>query len=717
MKKLTFLLLIAAPVLAFPQDNFLNAAKQQYGEAGAKAAEFLMANMPEQDRVALDHTFLMENLELALKARTTFPWAKQVPEELFLNDVLPYAVFDESRDPWRADFFEKVSILVEGSATATEAAQRINRDFFNMVNVHYSTDRERPNQSPSESIASGKASCTGLSILLVDACRAAGIPARAVGTPQWSNKRGNHTWVEIWDNGWHFMGADEYAEEGVDHGWFVADAAAAQEDVPEHAIYATSWEKTGLNFPMVWAAEQQEVAAVNVTDRYAKPSQPSSPELGIRLYSPEGQRISKQGALTTTNGVVLDVFEAKGETADMNDLPRLLVTPGTAYRIRFGFYETAVFTAAEGIRDMDIHPGDLHPVKTLQKAQVSAEIDRTFEQLVDASRNGRKNELDARAIELNGKTLRWKERSFGKAPAQGRSLWISMHGGGNTSSELNDRQWANQAGLYQPEEGIYIAPRAPTDTWNLWHEEHIDPLFQRLIEDYVALRSVDPNRIYLMGYSAGGDGVWQLAPRMADRFAAAAMMAGHPNESSVLGLRNLPFALFVGKDDNAYNRSTVVAEKADELDSLHEEDRNGYIHMSRIYPDTGHWMNGNDREALPWMDDFDRNPWPKKIVWLQDDVTHDRFYWLKLPEGSARKGQKIVATVAGQDIVLEGDIPAGLRIRLSDQLIDLDQPVSVTVNGTERFAARVPREAGVIEATLAERLDPSAAACAEIVIQ
>ena len=40
----------------------------------------------------------------------------------------------------------------------------------------------------------------------------------------------------------------------------------------------------------------------------------------------------------------------------------------------------------------------------------------------------------------------------------------------------------------------------------------------------IVFEDVDPNRVYLLGYSAGGDGVYQLAPRMADRFAAASMM-------------------------------------------------------------------------------------------------------------------------------------------------------------------------------------------------
>ncbi len=66
-----------------------------------------------------------------------------------------------------------------------------------------------------------------------------------------------------------------------------------------------------------------------------------------------------------------------------------------------------------------------------------------------------------------------------------------MHGGGGAPSEVNDQQWQNQVKLYDAPPGVgglYVAPRAPTDTWNLWHEAHIDALFSRLIEDYVALR-------------------------------------------------------------------------------------------------------------------------------------------------------------------------------------------------------------------------------------
>ena len=330
----------------------------------------------------------------------------------------------------------------------------------------------------------------------------------------------------------------------------------------------------------------------------------------------------------------------------------------------------------------------------------------------------RKVEMENKTVVLGDKWMRWLEKSFGEAPEDGHSLWISMHGGGGAPAQVNDQQWKNQIQLYQPPEGIYVAPRAPTGQWNLWHEGHIDPMFQRLIEDYVALRGVNPDKVYLMGYSAGGDGVWQLGPRMADRFAAAAMMAGHPNEASLLGLRNLPFAIFMGGEDAAYKRNTIAAERVAELDRLQKADPGGYVHMSRIYKGLGHWMNRKDAEALPWMAKFSRNPWPGKIVWLQDDVTHDRYYWLKIPDKAAAKaGDQIVATVEGQTIRLEGKVPAGTELRLSDRLLDLDQPVTVMVNGRKVLEKKANRSAAVIRQCLLERADPAAAGTAVLVIE
>jgi predicted peptidase len=127
-------------------------------------------------------------------------------------------------------------------------------------------------------------------------------------------------------------------------------------------------------------------------------------------------------------------------------------------------------------------------------------------------REERQEEMKARRLRDGELEMPFSYEVFGEKPEGGRRLFLSLHGGGGTTKQVNDRQWENQKRLYRPEEGVYLAPRAPTDTWNLWHQGHIDPLFQRLIENLIVFEEVDPNRVYLMGYSAGGDGVYQLAP-------------------------------------------------------------------------------------------------------------------------------------------------------------------------------------------------------------
>lgn len=55
-----------------------------------------MEHMPDSDRAELDTAYLLENLELALKAPESFAWASARGN--FFNDVLPYAYFDEIRE-------------------------------------------------------------------------------------------------------------------------------------------------------------------------------------------------------------------------------------------------------------------------------------------------------------------------------------------------------------------------------------------------------------------------------------------------------------------------------------------------------------------------------------------------------------------------------------------------------------------------------------------
>ena len=757
------------------------------------SAEFLVANMPPRDLKSLKADFLLEEIRIAHESLEASPWKDQIPQDIFLNNILPYVNINERRDAWRKDFREKFLSLVSEAKTPSQAAALLNQRLFPLVKVKYSTKRGKADQSPYESMQSGLASCTGLSVLLIDACRALAIPARFVGTPLWSDNSGNHSWIEVWDQGWHFTGAAEPSGDKLDQAWFIGRASTAQRDDRKHAIYAVSFQKTPLKFPMVWDPSIDYISAVNVTDRYTN--------LGFKV--PEGtQMVSIRAVDASKRARVVakvKVFDANGEVAsgstrdesfDANDHLHYYLKQGQTYRVvvenqgrtferlfivgskpelitsEFGSSEAS---SAGSSSDASDEESDNTPEKNMRKreganddaqaeegAQAEGELqskDKSGEKvgsgtirdlqaylklpsesrgeiteqgfakvalsreeallaeelIVDEYRQRmraeREKDVQAKVLESGELKMPFFYKVFGEKPQAGRALFISMHGGGGAPAAVNDGQYENQKRLYQPKEGVYLAPRAPTNTWNLWHEGHIDRFFDRLIADMILFEDVDSDRVYLMGYSAGGDGVYQLAPRMADRFAAASMMAGHPNETSPLGLRNLPFTLHMGEKDGAYNRNKIAESWKGLLGDLRQKDQSGYEHFVKIHAGKGHWMDRQDAEALDWMTQYTRNRYPAKIVWKQDDVVGKRFYWLGA-EGQVPERSLSIVERDNQEIrIAESDLQE-MTIYLSDAFIDCDKEVRIQWGQAHVYVGVPQRTIATMSQTLQERGDP-----------
>ena len=114
---------------------------------------------------------------------------------------------------------------------------------------------------------------------------------------------------------------------------------------------------------------------------------------------------------------------------------------------------------------------------------------------------------------------------------------------------------------------------------------------------------------------------------------------------------------------------------------------------------------------------FTRDPTPGTVVWYQDDVPQRRSYWLAVDADQALAATEVRATLGGQAIDLEATGLSRLRVRLSDEMLDLSQAVTVTANGAEVFAGTAPRTIATLAATLAERGDPRLVFSAEIPIE
>lgn len=367
--------------------------------------------------------------------------------------------------------------------------------------------------------------------------------------------------------------------------------------------------------------------------------------------------------------------------------------------------------------------------------------------------NGRVG-LQARAITLGELTMPFvalRKQAAEPVPA-GRPLFICTHGGGRNDKVdgphawgVNTREWRAQvslaAGLYTPD-GVYVVPRMADDRLGRWWHRHNHDAFERVIEHAIAHWGVDPDRVYLLGISEGGYGTAIVAPFMPDRFAGAnAMAAGVDLGNPVENLRNLAFRTDVGEKDTTFNRVGLAIKFHERLDELRAADPAGYEHAINVQANRGHGIDY--RPGVAWIAEHTRDAWPSKLVWLRKalhDRRRDRHYWIEIdaPDDAGdirvtaeadRAANRVVITARRVAIRGDGGNPthakqgqhadagpltdATLRVLLHDDIIDLDKPVRITINGEAVFEGRVVRDAAVQLRTLAGYGDLSMAASAQ----
>ncbi|KAK9809611.1 hypothetical protein WJX73_007447 [Symbiochloris irregularis] len=221
--------------------------------------------MPARDRGAVDAGFLNRHIELALRARAALAWGAEVPFNIFLNNVLPYASLNEQREVWRHFLFEELSPIVRLCANTLQAADVINQNIWGRWRIQLNNTRLPQVMSPSQVLATGQASSMSLSIFLVNALRSLAIPARLVGTVEWRAASGSHTWVEVWHNGrWSFLDSGEYRP--VNDTWFYPIPARNQvAGNPQHGIFAASFQHEVGEVPLPWAPGNH---GIDVTPHY-----------------------------------------------------------------------------------------------------------------------------------------------------------------------------------------------------------------------------------------------------------------------------------------------------------------------------------------------------------------------------------------------------------------------------------------------------------------
>lgn len=198
-------------------ENAITAVRPEHREGLC----FILAYMPPVDLASVSSRSLLENVETAYQARSSFPWAMDVREDVFFHYVLPHRVTQEPLEDWRPFLLKRLKPIVENEQSMEKAAVKVNRWCGRRVRFGQTQWRD---QGPFETLKSGYGRCEEMTILFICALRSVGIPARIASTPRWSTTDGNHAWAEIWVDGeWKFAGACEPAER-LCQAWFAETA-------------------------------------------------------------------------------------------------------------------------------------------------------------------------------------------------------------------------------------------------------------------------------------------------------------------------------------------------------------------------------------------------------------------------------------------------------------------------------------------------------------
>jgi predicted esterase len=309
----------------------------------------------------------------------------------------------------------------------------------------------------------------------------------------------------------------------------------------------------------------------------------------------------------------------------------------------------------------------------------------------------------------------WRKKRRPKDAPPDESPWpvvLTLHGGGRNSGH-----WRLGGPMFfahfrrHLDKMIFVAPTVIRKRYAEWggnpdEERQIRAILNAVNRTW----KVDTNRVYLCGYSMGGYGTWQIGGHGADRFAglvsgAGGILIGRAWGWGVVGnLMHTPIAFaHGGKDKPAPPWSDAECDRI--LRELARENPGRYRHKYLAYPKSGHSLPGSAMaNAVKWIVQFRREPYPKSVCWEPNRPFNTRLYWLATdkPELFTRLNAEVERNaVRIRTLNLHG----GFRVLLNRHLVDLAKPVTITVNGELVFDGLVQPRLSVILKTAGERVD------------
>lgn len=215
-------------------------------------------------------------------------------------------------------------------------------------------------------------------------------------------------------------------------------------------------------------------------------------------------------------------------------------------------------------------------------------------------------------------------------PSAPTPLVVALHGGGgNHWSGARMVVGAEGIEAYGPAHVHRIWPAAPNakmlvaapadqpgGAWRYFGEANVLHVLDQVERHY----RVDPNRVYLTGYSDGGRGAWEIGVRHPDRFAAILVGAGATEMAQffAMNLAHVRMRIVHGTRDRSIPVSNArrMAVLGSQFDAPWQ-----YVEVDRGH-DAADICYGDGR-AFAWFAQFVRNPYPPYVRYRTEHMLYN----------------------------------------------------------------------------------------------
>ncbi len=130
---------------------------------------------------------------------------------------------------------------------------------------------------------------------------------------------------------------------------------------------------------------------------------------------------------------------------------------------------------------------------------------------------------------------------------------------------------------------VVVSPQCPNG--ENWQTPEMVERLSRFVQDVIAAYGIDPARVYLTGFSMGGDGVWALGQAHPDQFAALAPVSSDwvsGEAASLCVLKDMPIRVFQSEADE------IVSPKYAQQNLAQVQECGGDRIELTLFPSGGH---------------------------------------------------------------------------------------------------------------------------------